>query len=454
MRFFVIQLIIVLSQSILLSAYQQDKVQLTIRSTEDALIYLNDKAIGVTKWSGEVKTGKYRIRIEKVNYFTKTYEVIITKGKDVEIDLFLTPKTGSLYIETDPPQAMIRLNDKVYGFTPKVISDLPYGQYSVTLEKPEFTKEVRQVIINDVKPFQLQVSLYSGKDITFNSKPEGAKVYINQKYEGDTPLKINLKFGFHLVKIRKDNLAYVKNLEVFQSTRSNQTYDLVGYNDPFENNMVFVKGGSFIMGDSIGEGNKEEQPIHKVTLNDFYISKFEVTQAQWNAIYGHNPSHFKGCDDCPVERVSWLDAVEFISILNELTGQFYRLPTEAEWEYAAKGGQKGKGYRYAGNNNINFVSWYKVNSGAKTHPVGTLKPNELGLYDMSGNVWEWVYDWFELYTDSPKINPTGPKNGEYKIVKGGSWFGHVGGSRISTRASDDQSNRRSYIGFRLALSAE
>ena len=169
---------------------------------------------------------------------------------------------------------------------------------------------------------------------------------------------------------------------------------------------------------------------------------------------GSNPSHFKDCPNCPVERVSWNDVQEFIEKLNELTGKNYRLPTEAEWEYAAKGGEKTMGYRYAGRNNINFVSWYSVNSGNKTNPVGKKEPNELGLYDMSGNVWEWVNDWFGNYTNSPKDNPIGPDKGDFKIVKGGSWFGYIGGSRVSCRGSDEPVNRRSYIGFRIALSAD
>jgi formylglycine-generating enzyme required for sulfatase activity len=146
---------------------------------------------------------------------------------------------------------------------------------------------------------------------------------------------------------------------------------------------------------------------------------------------------------------------EFLAKVNELTGKSYRLPTEAEWEYAARGGQESRGSRYAGTNNINFVAWYSGNSGNKTHPVGQLEPNELGLYDMSGNVWEWTYNWFDFYTDTPTPadNPSGPESGDFRIVRGGSWYGYIGGSRVACRGSDDPSNKRSYIGFRVAHSA-
>jgi formylglycine-generating enzyme required for sulfatase activity len=446
--------ILVLLPLVLFPVCQQDTVQLTINSNQDAIIYLNGAIVGSTSWTGKVAIGKHKIRVEKENFFTREYEVTVTRGRDLNVDLMLTPKTGSIDIVSDPPQAMISINGRMYGFSPRVISDLPYGEYTVTIEKPEFTRVVQKITVNDVKPVKLEVNLHSGREVTLDTNPTGAKVYINQNFMGITPLKIWLKFGTHLVKFEKDEMSLVENITVAQSTRRPIVFDLKVSNDPFENQMVFVKGGSFRMGDTFGDGIKEERPIHQVTLNDFYISKYEVTQAQWKTIMGNNPSHFAGCDECPVERISWLDIMEFIAKLNELTGKFYRLPTEAEWEYAAKGGQESRGFRYAGRNNINFVAWYSGNSGGRTHPVGKMEPNELGLYDMSGNVWEWVYDWFDFYTDTPKINPTGPKDGDFKIVKGGSWFGYIGGSRVACRGSDDQSNKRSYIGFRVAKSVD
>jgi formylglycine-generating enzyme required for sulfatase activity len=153
----------------------------------------------------------------------------------------------------------------------------------------------------------------------------------------------------------------------------------------------------------------DEKPVHPVTLSDYYIAETEVTQAQWKAVMGGNPSGFKGCDDCPVDQVSWNDAQEFITRLNARAGSpRYRLPTEAEWEYAARGGANSRGYQYAGSNDISEVAWYDDNSGSETHPVKGKKPNDLGVYDMSGNVWEWCSDWYGNYSAASQTNPQGP----------------------------------------------
>jgi formylglycine-generating enzyme required for sulfatase activity len=172
--------------------------------------------------------------------------------------------------------------------------------------------------------------------------------------------------------------------------------------------MVFVKGGTFTMGCTAEQGDDcfdNEEPAHKVTLSDFYIGKYEVTQAQWKAVTGNNPSKFNGCDNCPVEGVSWNDIQEFIKKLNAKTGLNYRLPTEAEWEYAARGGAQSRGYKYSGSNSVDEVAWYYGNSGNETHPAGTKKANELGIYDMSGNVYEWCNDWYGAYNSEAQTNP-------------------------------------------------
>ncbi|MFN4257335.1 MAG: SUMF1/EgtB/PvdO family nonheme iron enzyme, partial [Saprospiraceae bacterium] len=176
---------------------------------------------------------------------------------------------------------------------------------------------------------------------------------------------------------------------------------------------IFVQGGTFQMGctNEPQDCDDDEKPVHSVTLADFYIGKYEVTQKQWRDIMGSNPSYFKNCDNCPVENVSWDDVQEFLKKLNaKYPGKNYRLPTEAEWEYAARGGQQSKGHQYAGSDNLGLVAWYNGNSGNKTHPVGERKANELGLYDMSGNVWEWCWDLYD-----PEVY------GSYRIFRGGSW---------------------------------
>ena len=219
--------------------------------------------------------------------------------------------------------------------------------------------------------------------------------------------------------------------------------------------MVYVKGGTFTMGATAEQGSdadSDEKPTHSVTVSDFYIGKYEVTQAQWRAIMGSNPSRFTG-DNNPVEQVTWNDVQEFIKKLNAQTGKKYRLPTEAEWEYAARGGNKSKGYRYSGSDSISDVAWY-IDNARGTHPVGQKAPNELGIYDMSGNVWEWCQDWYGDYSSSSQTNPTGPSSGSDRVMRGSGWYYSARSCRISNRSFFGPDYRGSNCGFRLACSAE
>lgn len=219
--------------------------------------------------------------------------------------------------------------------------------------------------------------------------------------------------------------------------------------------MIFVKGGTFTMGCTKEQGGDcydSEKPAHKVTVKDFSIGKYPVTQAQWKAVMGNNPSRFSDCEDCPVERVSWDDAQKYIKKLNQLTGEHFRLPTEAEWEFAARGGIKSKGFKYAGSDKLDEVGWYDGNSGSKTYPVGKKAPNELGIYDMSGNVWEWCADWYDDYPSDAQTNPEGPIRGSYRVSRGGSWGSSPRSCRVSNRDHDDPAYRYDGIGFRLARS--
>jgi len=219
-------------------------------------------------------------------------------------------------------------------------------------------------------------------------------------------------------------------------------------------NMAFVRveGGTFQMGSEDGES--DEKPVHSVTLSDFYMMKTEVTQAQWREVMGANPSSFKGCDNCPVEQVSWEDAQEFCEKLSQKMGKTVTLPTEAQWEYAARGGNKSKGYKYSGSNNLYEVAWYYSNSSKKTHPVATKKPNELGLYDMSGNVWEWCGDWYasDYYQNSPNRNPIGSSSAVYRVLRGGSWEAKATNCRVANRNGEQLARSYSFMGFRCAVS--
>jgi formylglycine-generating enzyme required for sulfatase activity len=216
--------------------------------------------------------------------------------------------------------------------------------------------------------------------------------------------------------------------------------------------MIKVHGGTFQMGATSEQAGAYdyEKPAHSVTLSNYYIGETEVTQELWMAVMGTNPSHSTGNAQCPVETVSWNDCQTFISKLNALTGENFRLPTEAQWEYAARGGNKSRGYLYSGSNSIDDVAWYYGNSGSKTHAVKTKSPNELGIYDMSGNVLEWCQDWYGSYSSAAVTNPTGPASGTYRVDRGGSTLFGASDCRATNRSNNSPGTRYYTLGVRLA----
>ena len=223
------------------------------------------------------------------------------------------------------------------------------------------------------------------------------------------------------------------------------------------NEFVAVEGGTFRMGSY--SGSSDEKPLHSVTVSDFNISKTEVTFEQYDAFCdatGRKKPYDKGWGrgDRPVINVNWLDAVAYCEWKSKATGKTYRLPTEAEWEYAARGGNKSKGYTYSGSNDLDAVGWYNGNSNSKTHPVAQKQPNELGLYDMSGNVWEWCSDWYGSYSSSPQNNPQGPNSGSIRVLRGGSLYRYDSSCRVADRDWDFPYRWRYYLGFRLVLSQD
>jgi formylglycine-generating enzyme required for sulfatase activity len=218
---------------------------------------------------------------------------------------------------------------------------------------------------------------------------------------------------------------------------------------------VLVKGGCFSMGDTFGDGDSDEQPVHDVCVSDFQLGKYEVTQSQWERVMGNNPSGNRQCGpDCPVESVSWNAIQDYIRILNSAGGRQYRLPTEAEWEYAARSG--GKSEKWSGTSQesgLGEYAWYEKNSGLMTHRVGLKKANGLGLFDMSGNVSEWCQDWYgaATYAGSSKDNPGGAVSGEKRVVRGGSWLYDSGAARAAKRSADSPAEWDSNYGFRLVV---
>ena len=277
------------------------------------------------------------------------------------------------------------------------------------------------------------------------------------KLKASTPSNLQITLSKEAMATQQNSVTQptVVQQPVAQTSVTNSDNITIPVKDGISIDMVRVEAGTFIMGATpeMKEPNDDEKPAHQVTLtNDYYIGKYEVAQALWKAVMGNNPSKHKG-DNLPVETVSLDDCQEFISKLNIITGKKFRLPTEAEWEYAARGGKKSRGYLYSGSNDLSDVAWYSGNSGSNTHAVGSKQANELGIYDMSGNVFEWCQGLYCKYSSSSQTNPTGANSGWYsRVSRGGSWFDTAWLCRSSFRFNGSHDYRFSYLGLRLALS--
>lgn len=249
--------------------------------------------------------------------------------------------------------------------------------------------------------------------------------------------------------ISRKNIKKENNSNKLQMTAENRKRIM----SELEANMIRVDGGTFVMDapTKVEETWGGSSKPHQVTLSPFFINKYEVTQELWQAVMGTNPSKHKGPRK-PVERISYNDIQGFLNKLNKLTGKNYRLPTNAEWEFAARGGNKSKGYSYPGSDNLSLVGWFDENSGNKTHDVGTKKPNEIGIYDMAGNVEEWCYDWAGEYSTKPQTNPTGPTSGEYRISRGGFYCSSYHYCLVSCTSVSAPHDKGDHVGFRLACS--
>lgn len=292
--------------------------------------------------------------------------------------------------------------------------------------------------------------------LSITSSPSGAVVKVDDKYIGETPLTMDMqKPQIYNVTISTEGYesqttsvtvtaGMTATCNVTLKAASVQTFNVNGVSF----NMILVEEGTFKMGATSEQGSDAyvwEKPAHQVTLSSYYIGEIEVTQSLWQAVMGSNPSKFKG-DNRPVERVSSHDCQTFISKLNSITGKNFRLPTEEEWEFAARGGNRSQGYKYSGSNDIDDVAWHKDNSEEVTHPVMTKSPNELGIYDMSGNVEEWTLSyWRKNYDDSKSYSSS-------RACRGGCWLGGAGDCRVSYRNSYLADQRRFTLGLRLAMS--
>ena len=371
-----------------------DSAMVTLTAPDNAEIWINGVKKGTATWRGTLNSGTYIFEARKEGYKSSRLSQKITSTTATQSYTLPapTPIYGSLVVSGTPIAADVTLDGKPVGTMPLKMSNILVGNHTIKISKAGYETKTQTITISEGKTTTVSPTLTKG-----------------------------------------GGNASIGNIE-----------------------MVYVKGGTFTMGATAEQGSDAysgEKPTHSVTLLDYYIGKYEVTQAQWRAVMGSNPSKWKG-DNLPVDNVSWNDIQEFIKKLNAQTGKRFRLPTEAEWEYAARGGNKSEGYKYSGSDNIDDVAWYYDNSSIKTHPVGQKTPNELGIYDMTGNVWEWCQDWYGDYSSEAQTNPTGPSSGSTRVLRGGGWYIVARYCRVSYRIGSTPGDRSNDRGFRLVCLPE
>ena len=400
-------------------------------------------------------------------------------------------KTGEYWVYLPQNNSKLRILHK--DFTPLEINFYDYGigkaqsgvTYVLTLTKPVGAVAIqKQTLTIKYSPSSATV-LVDNKMVRGNNGvanitlPVGLHSYIvasegYESEEGSVKLKASSPSNLQITLVKdivtSNQVVPKENIQEVASSNSN---GISSANSPSSKSnvtkpksitihlkkgisieMMKVEADSFIMGatSTKEEPDEDEKPAHEViVLQNYYLGKYEVTQEVWKAVMGNNPSKFKG-PNLPVEMVSWNDCQKFIAKLNRMTGLQFRFPTEAEWEFAARGGKESKGYLYSGSDNIADVAWYFANSNSKTHPVGLKKANELGLYDMSGNVMEWCQDWYGRYGSLSQKDPTGSYVGTLRINRGGCWYSYPRFCRSSSRNKLKPDDCYFNLGLRLALS--
>lgn len=376
-------------------------------------LYVDKKSVGNVPWSGSLKEGMHLIEVKKNGYRSQQKTILLSQQQKLDVVFGeLVAILGNLSVNYKPFGADVYVDGKKLGQSPRVFNGLLVGNHQVEMRKDGYTTDKKSVTISEGQTMSISGTLSSNTASSSNGYASSSSLS-----SGNNEIAIPVKNGIFI-------------------------------------DMVKVKASTFKMGATSEMQNPwdDEKPVREVILtNDYYIGKYEVTQSLWQAVMGTNPSYFKG-DNLPVEQVSWDNCLEFISKLNSLTGRKFRLPTEAEWEYAARGGKKSRGYQYSGSFNISDVAWYNGNSGNKIHPVGMKQANELGVYDMSGNVNEWCQDWYGSYVSSSQTNPLGANSGSFRVCRGGSWYFGTVNCRSSFRSRSNPDTRSRYIGFRLVLS--
>ena len=437
-----------------------------------AHVYIDNDRVGqLPLTTDKLVSGTYRVKVLKSLYKTFEQQVTVTDNNTTTLNVSLVPNFASITLVTDVENE-IWIDGHQQG-KGKCTIGLELGEYSVEVKRPSYRTVSDVITVSDIVARTIQLPsptpIYGALDIT--STPSQATVYVDGVEMGQTPLILeNVFVGSRKVTLKKEGYEpYEKNMTLTEdadntltailekekskvpviANGAKKTYTVNGVSFT----MVDVEGGTFKMGATREQdGDDDEKPTHKVFLNNYSIGETEVTQELWQAVMGTNPSFFTDDLQHPVDKVSWSDCQAFIKKLNQLTGENFRLPTEAEWEYASRGGKYSKGYKYSGSNTLGNVAWCADNSSNTTHVVKAKQPNELGIYDMSGNVCEWCSDWYGSYSSSAQTNPIGSLFGSYRVRRGGSWGLDARSCRVFYRGCNSPDVRNYNNGLRLVLS--
>ena len=415
------------------------------------------------EYSAMLPYGSHTYKVEAGGYISKSGSFTISSSDMTPINVSLVSAMATVSVTCPTPAVSLYVDKKSVGMAPWTGS-LKEGMHLIEAKKEGYRSQQRTINLSQQQRLDVafaELAAIQG-NLSVNYKPFGADVYIDGKKVGQSPRVFNgILVGNHKVEIKKDGYGTdSKTVSILEGQTASLSGVLTTHTitipvkDGISIDMVRVEAGTFTMGATaeMEDPYGDEKPTHQVTLtNDYYMGKYEVTQALWQAVMNSNPSYFKG-DNLPVEQVSWDDCQEFLSKLNSITGKTFRLPTEAEWEYAARGGKKSRGYQYSGSNNLSDVAWYKDNSDRKTHAVGSKQANELGIYDMSCNVREWCQDWYGSYSSSSQVNPIGANSGYHRVCRGGGWYFTARNCRSSYRNSISPDGRGYDFGLRLVLS--
>ena len=395
--------------------------QVTLKTNEGADIYVDGNRLGTTRWTGTLELGEHSVEARQASHHSAYTNVRITPqsaGQTITLNNPL-PIYGSLIVDGSPADVDVYVDGKKVGTSPLFVSELLIGTHKIRLEKDGYDQQEKTVQIAENQESMLDFTL------------------------------------------AKETPKALPQPVPDASSTGNQTFTVNGVSFT----MIAVKGGTFTMGATSEQGSfveSDEKPTHQVTLSDYYIGETEVTQELWQAVMGttiqeqakkgsHDTSLYGVGNSYPMYYINWDDCQTFVTRLNQLTDKNFRLPTEAEWEYATRGGQKSKGYKYAGSNALSDVAWYRDNSSSKTHPVKQEQANELGLYDMTGNVCEWCQDWYGSYSSNAQTNPTGLSSGSSRVARGGSWYDYASDCRVANRNYYSPGFRDYGLGFRVVL---